>query len=388
MMRGMRSAWRVWCGCTFVLPVVLPVVLSACRDTTAPGGRLSAVWSVPLGTGRSIDGAANSVPAADADMVIFSVAQGGEAVVVALDASTGGSRWARAIPGPSVGSYSDLVLTPTRVVRATPNQLTVLDRAGNILWDSTYPEVGGVSGMHVRGDTVLVATGRTVAAWQLSTGVRLWRQDYPVDSALVRLGGVTVSGDTVYASGTRFFSVGADKQGVILALRLGDGASLWRLEPPVPEFASFTSAASIAGSLLLLLDFGSGGVQAVDRFAPVRVWRTVGLPCCVGGIGSPIVDGSTLYYAGGDETVRALDVTTGRERWRAQSEGGFRAQAVACGGRIWATNFALRAYDLATGAPRGVALDGQEEYASSALATARGLVFVASQQRFNAFACN
>ncbi len=341
-----------------------------------------------MGSGRSIDGGGNTLPAADHDMVVFSVAKGGENVVVALDAATGASRWDRVLPGPTFGGYTELVLTPTRVVRATSTRLTVLDRVGGIQWDSTYAEVGGVSGLYVRGDTVLVATGRAVRAWQLSTGVRLWRQEYPVDSALVRLGGVTVSGDTVYASGTRFFSVGADKQGVVLALRLGDGVPLWRVEPPVSEFASFRSTASIAGSLLLLTDFGSGGVQAVDRFASVRVWRTVGLPCCVGGIGAPIVDGNALYYAGGDETVRALDVTTGRERWRAQSEGGFRAQPVTCGGRIWATNFALHAYDLATGARRGLALDGQEEFASSGLATARGLVFVASEQRFNAFACN
>ncbi len=363
-------------------------MLPGCRDATAPGGRLAPVWSAPLGMGRSIEGAADALPAADSELVVFSVARGGEAVVVALDAATGANRWERVLPGQSYGAYSELVLTPSRVVRATPTRLTVLDRAGSIQWDSSYTEVGGASGVHVRGDTVLVATGRTVAAWQLSTGVRLWRQDYPVDSALVRLGGVTLSGDTVYVSGTRFFSVGADKQGVVLALRLGDGVALWRVEPPVSEFASFTSTASIAGAILLLTDFGSGGVQAVDRFARVRVWRTVGLPCCVGGVGSPIVAGNTMYYAGGDETVRALDIATGAERWRAQSEGRFRAQAVACGGRIWATNFALRAYDLATGAPRGVALDGQEEFASSGLVTARGLVFVASQQRFNAFACN
>jgi outer membrane protein assembly factor BamB len=179
-----------------------------------------------------------------------------------------------------------------------------------------------------------------------------------------------------------------DKQGLVWALDLRNGSTLWKLELPMSEHGHFMGAAAIANAMLLFTDFGAGGLQAVDRFTRTRVWRTVGLPCCVGGSGTPPVQGSTVFSASGDETVRALELATGVERWRTQSEGGFRARSVVCGGRLWAPNFALRAFDLATGRLAGVALDGTEEYASSGLATARGLVFVASQQRFNAFACN
>jgi outer membrane protein assembly factor BamB len=321
-------------------------------------------------------------------MVVFSVLAAGQAVVVALDASTGASRWARTLPGQAYGGYSDLLLTPSRVVRATTGRLTVLDRAGALLWDSSYVEVGGTSGAHVRGDTILVATGRTVTAWRLSSGAVLWRRDYPADSEFVRLSGVTVSGDTVYASGTRFGNPAVTKQGLVWALRSTGGTTAWRLELPVAENGHFMGAAAVAGPLLVLTDFGAGGLQAVDRFTGSRKWRTIGLPCCVGGFGTPVLLGSLAFSTGGDETVRAIDLATGIERWRTQSEGSFGAQAVLCGSRVWGQNLALRAFEVGSGALVGVALDGTEEYASSGLATARGLVFVASKQRFNAFACN
>ena len=348
---------------------------------------MAPMWSVPVGPGISIGGAAISVPGADSTLVVFSAALGGAPVVVALDASTGARRWVRSLPGTNSLDESVLVLTPTAVIRSSVTRLTVLDRSGVVVWDSTFAEVGALSWATARGDTVVAAWGWTVGAWRISSGVRLWRRDYPRDSTLVRLTGVTVSGDSVYASGTRFTG-GATKQAVILAMRLGTGGVLWSLERDSVEHGHFLAAPAVVGSLLLLTDFGVGGLQAFDRFTRTQVWRTVGLPCCVGGSGTPLAQGGVVFHAGGDETVRAVDLATGVERWRAQSEGGFSAQAVLCDGRFWATNLALRAYDLGTGAPQGVAVDGTEEYASSGLATARGLVFVAGQQRFYAFACN
>ena len=361
--------------------------LLSCTNSIGPGLRLAPAWSAPLLSSESIGGSESSVPSADAALLVFSAGRSGEAVVIALDPSTGVRKWVRPLPGSSATEFSTLILTPNLVIRSTPTRLSVLDRTGTVKWDSTLAPVGSLSWATARGDTVLVATGRSVAAWRLSSGSRLWMREYPQDSSLVRLTGVTVSGDTVYASGTRFIGNGAITQGIVLALRLTDGTVRWTIELDPAEQGHFMAAPTIVGAVLLLTDFGGGGMQAIDRFARQRLWRTVGLPCCVGGSGTPLVLGSAVFMAGGDETARALDVATGAERWHTLSQGSFSSEAVLCGNRFWSNNLALRAFDVGTGAPQGVALDGTEEFAASGLATSRELVFVAGKKQLYAFAC-
>src|SRR5260221_619286 len=128
--------------------------------------------------------------------------------------------------------------------------------------------------------------------------------------------GVGVSGDTVYAALERYLNInGAVVSGVLVALDRRDGHELWRYETPGTH--DFLRGAPVPiGRVVLVSDFYSGDVVAVDVVTHTEAWRTP-----AGGPDGTYVVGQTVFVAGVDHQARALDLATGSVKGAADTEG-------------------------------------------------------------------
>ncbi len=359
--------------------------VTACMDdSTKPNPGLRPQWSISLSTES---GGWRGTPVADsAQLVVMRRSD----QVMALRSSDGGALWTATLPPPWASSYADkLVMNAAHVIVASGSSLAVLNRQnGQLLWNTTLTEPDNFSSVTATGGSLFVSSGRLIRRFDEATGSLAWARPYPVDSNAVRLTGVQVSGDTAYVVGTRFTPDGVFTQALLIALQTADGRELWRRELPVSEGGYFLGAPTVSDRWLIASDYGVGGVQAFDRFTGARQWRTKGLPCCVGTSWPATVLDGRVYYTGGDETARALDLETGRELWRTQVQGSFSSEQVVCGRTLFGNSLAINKFDLGTGRLLGRTFDDEVEYGTSGFATARGLAFVTTNRNVHAFACD
>jgi eukaryotic-like serine/threonine-protein kinase len=194
---------------------------------------------------------------------------------------------------------------------------------------------------------------------------------------------------------TRVFVGSGD--GTLYALERATGRVVWRFDAGGPVHASpavsggLVVAATLPGRIFAL-DEGSGrlrwsvrtGAPLPLNTAPAGGWDMYA--------SSPAVAGGTVVIGAGDGGIYALDLRTGRQRWRVQTRGRVRATPAVAGGMVVVGSFDGRVYalDLATGAERwvfrtvGDTLDSKKfgfdrRAVQSSAAIADGMVFVGSR---------
>jgi outer membrane protein assembly factor BamB len=227
-------------------------------------------------------------------------------------------------------------------------------------------------------------TGVTTTPFFSGQGGVRWR---------VRTGGAVRSTPAVTA--TRLYVGSGD--GVLYAIDRKAGRVVWRFRAGGPVDAS----PAVAGGLVIAATSG-GRIFAVDQATGRLRWSVTtgaGLPYHVFPAGkwdvwasSPVVVGSTVVIGAPDGGVYALDLASGRRRWRAPTGGRVRATPAVDGSLVIVGSWDGRVYglDLATGARRwvhrtvGDTLDSKKfgydrRSVQSSAAIAGGMVFVGSR---------
>ena len=163
---------------------------------------------------------------------------------------------------------------------------------------------------------------------------------------------------TPAVTATRLYVGSGD--GYLYALERSSGKTIWRFNAGSAVHAS----PAVAGGLVIAATFG-GRIFAVDQAGRLRWSMQTGdtLPRNIapaGGwdllVSSPVVIGNTVAIGGQDGFVYALDLATGRVKWRGKTNGKVRGTPAVSEGVVVAGSWDGRVYafELATGAQKWV----------------------------------
>jgi outer membrane protein assembly factor BamB len=278
------------------------------------------VWKIPVGAGWSGF-------VIDRGVAVTQEQRGGDEMVVAYDLATGAPRWSHRDPirydsviagdGPRATPTIDGAYVATL---GSTGVLNVLDfRSGRTLWrkdvvadnDAVSPEWGRSGSPLVYDGKVIVSAGgdgRTIVAYDLRTGERLWRAgtDGPGYAAPTVL---TLLGRPQVVAFNRATMTGHDP---------GTGAVLWSQTWPGPinvaqpiriaDDLVLGSAGYGIGAKLTRLTAGEGGA-----ITSAYVWES---PRLKAKFTNPVLHEGFVYGLD-DGVLVCLDVTTGERRWRA-----------------------------------------------------------------------
>ncbi|MBX3174966.1 MAG: PQQ-binding-like beta-propeller repeat protein [Gemmatimonadaceae bacterium] len=334
--------------------VALATVLVAGCDLFEPsriagtGGRpqsTSLVYQVPnpfifLASPVATDGTRLFAESADGDLVALSMETG--AVLWSIPFSE--DYWA----GTPV--YADgLVLAATDRARAH-DAATGVER-----WSIALPSSAIYHVTATANGVWYVGVGNEVLALDVQTGDERWRQTFAGTDpypALARA--ITVAGGVLYICGEQALTMnGALTQGPVVAMDATTGEVLWtHIIKFEEEYNYCISEPSVADDAVVVADYGSNNVMALDRATGEQRWHFRGPFGWYGSRAPPIIRGDTVFFASVDKTVRALDLGTGSTIWETQFDGSLRGLAN-CGAVLLANNFSLHTLDSRTGAVIG-----------------------------------
>ena len=213
------------------------------------------------------------------------------------------SRWTWTAPAPS---WTGMPGADDREVAVTygHHALVLLDGAGRERWKAARLGLRDVA-PRLTDDLVVAATDDGLAAFRRSDGSVVW--DTPVGGRAntpVVVGGVAVT---------------STWEGRLVAVDLARGTVAWRVVLPG---AALGPPATDGTAVVVSWDRGvdrSAGVVAVEAGPGGQRWATT-VPG--GGVSAPAVtpDGALVVVVG-DLSARALDLRSGKERWRTALDG-------------------------------------------------------------------
>jgi len=324
-------------------------------------------------------------PAADPDRVYVYADSG----LAAFDPSTGRTLWHPRLRGG--GNSANIVERDGALYSAEVEVVRSYDAAtGAIRWEHRPSRSADYAESAVDDRAMYVGTrDHRVAALARQDGRVLWEVDAgPGWEHAGTVSGLSVSGDTVYASIRRDLnSNGFDAAAVIVALDRATGRELWRYQSEGTK-SNAIGAPVVAGRLLVTSSEYDNSVFAVDRFTGREVWRTLGRRGFVGPIESPHVVDGVVYIGMGDTYVYALELATGAVKWSTKTASSIVGIGV-CGERVIVDNFDIEVIDRRTGKHVGVALlSDQSDFATSGVAVSGGRAFVAGTRHLYAVRCD
>ena len=334
--------------------------------------------------------------------------------------------WQVLVPGNAQG---EPVVAGDRIVVPSDSGLTAYRQAtGEVAWHAPTRDVRATRRLLHRGGRIFYAGVANAGAYDASTGALLWRYESTReaspdgawaavdDQALYigtrdrrvlalsaesgrvlwdargdeaswvggEVGGVALSGDTVYAALNRLLTSNRYKMSVVmLALDRRTGRELWRSQT-TDEFTG-GGAPVIAGRLLI----GGGGTDgytiAVDRFTGQEVWRRD----LYGYVwGAPVSHGGRVYLGTQAARLYALDGATGKSVWETPLEGGSTHLAV-CGNKLVVENYQVELFDMSSGKQIGSKIQlAPGDFVSSGIVVEGNHAFFAGQQKLYAIRCD
>ena len=230
--------------------------------------------------------------------------------------------------GPAASGHLLLVDQPS-AARGTERRvvLSCLETAtGRRVWSVPFDGVSGtVQKLLVPGTTpaVVVRTRAALHAFDLRTGRALWRRER--NAAPSRSLGVTAGGGLVHDSASEQNAVSSTAtRHALQAYEAGSGRLRWRTEVR-PRVSTADAPIHAAGLLLgsaVKADLSPGTelfAYAVDAAAGAQRWScSLGAGDSFGGCGLAYAAGTFYVYARGTGGLYAVDVSTGKVRWRAK----------------------------------------------------------------------
>jgi outer membrane protein assembly factor BamB len=256
---------------------------------------------------------------------------------------------------PSEFEPANLTYSGGLVFGAAAHAFALEASSGIERWSEPLPDLAALSSSAVGMGVFVVATSAAhIYAFDAQTGGSLWDvpvgivSDFDVIPRTVR-----ILGDVVFVGGIRNHNAEGGRAGAwLLALAIDDGQKLWLTEiGTANEFHSVHDGPVEANGRLLITDFYANTIHALDPASGSVLWSWQGQFPAVGAGWAPAVDEGSAYVASGDTYLYALDLETGRMRWRVRMQESQRT-AVLCGAHLVAGGFALSTHDPASGAMR------------------------------------
>jgi len=171
-------------------------------------------------------------------------------------------------------------------------------------------------------------------AVDLNTGKSKWASPFNTGEKLV--GGVLATGGKVY------FGSSNSK---VYALNGANGEKLWSYTTGKEVW----STPVLSGTTLLVTSL-DGSLYGLDAASGEKLWS---FKTAAGLAASPALDpsGNTVYVAGFDSRLRAIDTSTHQERWAASGDNWFWGTPLVAGGAVFAgaLDNKIYAFDTSTG---------------------------------------
>jgi len=252
-----------------------PQFRGANRDSKVTGfmapvswpAELAKQWSITVGTG-------DATPVLVGDRIFLHTRQGGDEVILCLNASTGKELWRDIYPAASATGPSSSHPGP----RSTP---AVADR--KIV---TF----GVSGI--------------LSCLDVASGKIIWRKENPSNAVPQYYTGMS----PLIINGICIAHVGSKDNGEVLAIDLNTGNEKWKWSGDGPAYAS-PSLMTIDGQKLVVIQTEKNLI-ALSLADGKLLWQ-VATPAqqrfynCV----SPYIDGNIIYYSGQGTGTKAIEVS-------------------------------------------------------------------------------
>ena len=213
-------------------------------------------------------------------------------------------------------SARSLVFGNNTVFVAEEKVTALNGNTGRKLWEFKPDANTSLGRATFAGDALYFGTSsHRLYALQAVDGRPLWNVDLGPDwkyPAVVR--GVTENEGRVYAAVEQWRTEnGKLASGWLIALEAKTGKVLWRFSTGEDDQRRGLSSAPVVTSrLVLVCDYLSNAIVAVDRTTGAPVWRHEGERGFAGFPEAPIVHQDIVYAASGDTYVYALDLATGR----------------------------------------------------------------------------
>ncbi len=306
----------------------------------------------------------------------------------AWNLETGEVLWTRPLRTGVTLNSRNIVAADGRAFAAGGDSVYAVDAStGARLWAFLPDDQAALGETGVDDQSVYVGTrSHRVYALDVATGQMRWSVD--IGAGWTNFGivmGVASSGDTVYVAATEDLNAsGGLRRGHVVALNRSNGAELWRYITP-NDRSDVVGAPRPAGRFLLASDHYGGSFFALDRFTGQQVWRV--LTDGIGPSRSPLLRGQVAYVGANDRYVYAVDVNTGRVRWRTDT-GGSVAGFALCGDMILAQNVELHALALNNGEEVGALFVAEDEFLWSDFAAEDRRAFVVGNSAVYGLRCS
>jgi len=190
-------------------------------------------------------------------------------------------------------------------------------------------------------EAVYVADLEHVRALDVDSGAELWR--YPEDRGGPFYTVTLLPGKALFVTSQERVGGGlfAQPQGVLRALEIDGSRVLWEFTEAKGEYV----APGSVGEDILVIGNGDGNVYALNVTDGSSAWAQ---PFHTGSRvwAAPLILSDTVYIASLDHNLYALDLQTGRERWRFTAEGAMVGPPLARDDRLYIGAFDGRLYAI------------------------------------------
>jgi outer membrane protein assembly factor BamB len=284
-----------------------------------------------------------------------------------------------------------LVATPDLVIVPESTVSSLDAHTGGRLWEFTPDANTSLGRAAVDGQSLYIGdSSHRVYSLRLADGTLGWQTDlgpewtYP---AVVR--GVAVGDGTVYAAVEQWLDPhGQASVGWLVALDAASGRVRWRYSTrSTGERRGLSSSPLLTPNLIVVADFPSNALEAVDRRSGQAVWRYYGQPGFSGFPEAPVLIDDTLYAGSGDTYLYALGLTTGELRWRTRLPASISSYA-RCGRALLVNDQALTVIDPVHGKVVQTLIGGDSEYPTSGIAVSGDTAFLLGPRAIYAFQCS
>ena len=235
-----------------------------------------------------------SAPAVHGSKIFFGDNKG---VVHAVDVTTRTEIWSVEQKGRPANIAPPIVDDESLFIYFGESGLHAIDlENGNAKW--TFKSSDDAQGFAVNNDRVAMLTARgTLIGIDKKTGAKQWEAKADSDASAP-----LIAGDQVFI---RF------KHGEIRAYALADGSVRWKAKP-----SGGTGTVLAATKQLILFSGREHSIVAADAATGEEKWKfKTNNPCS-----HPLVAGDLVYALCEDKKFYAIDVTSGKEKWRLENK--------------------------------------------------------------------
>jgi outer membrane protein assembly factor BamB len=285
---------------------------------------LTKKWTVTVGIGESS-------PVLVGEKLYVFARQGGDEVIMCLDAGSGKEIWKEKYPTAAVkgpangfpGTRSTPAVGEGKVCTLGVNGvLCCWDAAsGKQLWrkDKAPPQFGTSTSPIIVDGKCIVYAG-TLTAFDLATGEEKWNWG---DAKTAPYGSpVLMTVDGVKQVVTPAAGAGKGVEGALAGIALADGKLLWKVKLAAPYQSNY-STPLVDGATVIYSETGGkgkggGGTMALKivkkdgDFSAMEIWKK---PLAAAGYHTPVLKGDLVFGVTGALSFYCMDAKTGETLW-------------------------------------------------------------------------